>query len=551
MKIAQKLVGSFIGVSLLTGMVGAVGIIQNHRIAETLAIVEAEHVAQSISTAISYHATTHGEVVFSDELQPYVRLLHELQQRDIEVVNQQKKIVADVFVEDIGTTFTHDTGNEVRQTMQDGITRSFLEKSDDYPEGVRLIVVPLRDHQNKIAGAVILEWSSIYKSAIAEAQPIVLVIGFTSIGCVLLALFVGWYISRSIAKPLKAATEVAQQVTEASNFDLQVPVTTQDETGTVAIALNHLIQRVKTLLHEKEQHSEELHYALKQLHKTQLQLVQTEKMSSLGQLVAGVAHEINNPVNFIHGNVTHIDNYAQDLLKVIRAYRTHYPHPPQSLKAVLDDVELDFLHEDMVKLLHSMRLGTDRIRAIVLSLRNFSRLDEAERKAVDIHEGIDNTLVILHHRLKANSERPEIKIIKKYSPLPLVECYAGQLNQVFMNILSNAIEAFEDFNRGKTFEELEANPNTIQICTYITNDDQVAITITDNGPGMSEQVRSHLFVPFFTTKPVGKGTGLGLSISYQIVTDKHGGHLWCDSTPNQGTKFVIQIPMQQQFVQAA
>ena len=267
--------------------------------------------------------------------------------------------------------------------MQDGKTRTFLEKSADYPQGIRLIIVPLKTDINTTDGAVILEWSSLYDQAIAQARPTIIVIGITSVSCVALALLIGLQILSSIAKPLQAVTTVAREVTQTANFDLQAPVTTTDETGTLATALNALITQVKALLNEKEQRSEEIQQALNQLQTTQLQLVQTEKMSSLGQLVAGVAHEINNPVNFIHGNITHIDRYIQDLLTVVQAYQAHYPNPPQTLQATLDDVELDFLNQDLVKLLQSMRVGTDRIRQIVLSLRNFSRLDKSEFKAVD------------------------------------------------------------------------------------------------------------------------------------------------------------------------
>ena len=547
MKISHKLVGSFISVSFLTGVVGVVAIAQTQKMAETLAIAEAEHVAQVIGTSVFHrrHARESLALEYSEPLQHYIMQLHTLQKRDISVVDRRKLVLADAVPEEVGIDFGHDQNNEVQQTIQDGMTRTFLEKSADYPLGIKLLVVPLKVDQNKIFGAVILEWSSLYDEAIAQTRPTVIVIGLTSLGCIVLAVLVGLRISSSIAKPLQAVTAVAQAVTQASNFDLQVPVTTQDETGTVATALNHLIQRVKVLLREKEQRSEDLEQALTQLQKTQSQLVQTEKMSSLGQLVAGIAHEINNPVNFIHGNVTYIDQHAQALLKVVQAYQTHYPQPPETLQAVLEEVEIDFLHEDLLKLLQSMKVGTDRIREIVLSLRNFSRLDEAAFKAVDIHEGIDNTLVILRQRLKGKTERPAIQIIKEYGQLPLVECYAGQLNQVFMNILSNAIDALEESNRGKSFEAITADPNTIRIGTHMPNQHRVGITIVNNGLSMTERVRSRLFDPFFTTKPVGKGTGLGLSISYQIVTEKHGGSLWCDSLDGHGTKFVIEIPLRQ------
>ncbi|MBD2209991.1 PAS domain-containing sensor histidine kinase [Nostoc linckia FACHB-104] len=284
-----------------------------------------------------------------------------------------------------------------------------------------------------------------------------------------------------------------------------------------------------------QQKTQELEQTLQELKQTQLQMIQSEKMSSLGQMVAGVAHEINNPVNFIHGNLTHVGEYTYDLLNLVELYQQHYPQPPQEIVDAIESMDLEFLIEDLTKVLQSMRLGTKRIREIVLSLRNFSRLDEAEVKDVNIHDGIDSTITILHHRLKAHPQRPEIKIIKEYGNLPLVECHAGQLNQVFMNIISNAIDALEDNNQ-------ERAP-TISIQTEVIHGDRVRICITDNGPGMKEEVCQRLFDPFFTTKPVGKGTGLGLSISYQIVTEKHGGKLWCESIPKQGTKFMIEIPI--------
>jgi signal transduction histidine kinase len=274
-------------------------------------------------------------------------------------------------------------------------------------------------------------------------------------------------------------------------------------------------------------------------------MVQSEKMSALGQMVAGVAHEINNPVNFIHGNLSHVSEYTQNLLELVQAYQTQYPDPPQSIQDLLEHLELEFIAEDLTKLLQSMKVGTHRIREIVLSLRNFSRLDEAEFKTVNIHEGLDNTLMLLHHRLRARPDRPEIYVVKHYGSLPLVQCYAGQLNQVFMNLLSNAIDALEEKSQDRCFEEMVENPNMIWIHTSATADQQVRITIADNGPGISDEVRSQLFNPFFTTKPVGKGTGLGLSISYQIITEKHHGTLWCDSSSGQGAKFTLEIPVSQ------
>jgi PAS domain S-box-containing protein len=296
---------------------------------------------------------------------------------------------------------------------------------------------------------------------------------------------------------------------------------------------------------ELRHQTQELEKALQELQQAQSQLVQSEKMSSLGQLVAGVAHEINNPVNFIYGNLTHANEYIQDLLGVVKLYQQHYPNPPLAIEENAEEIDLEFLVQDLPKLLSSMRVGAERIQNIVLALRNFSRMDEAEVKEVDIHEGIDSTLMILQNRLKLRSDRPVIQVIKDYGSLPLVECYAGQLNQVFMNILTNAIDALEERDQARTLPESKQNPSQIQISTAMSDSGWVQIRIADNGPGMSQEVQQRLFNPFFTTKPIGKGTGMGMSISYQIITEKHGGSLQCCSASGVGTEFVIRIPLRQ------
>jgi predicted ATPase/signal transduction histidine kinase len=306
-----------------------------------------------------------------------------------------------------------------------------------------------------------------------------------------------------------------------------------------------------------KQQSDNLEQTLDQLKRTQAQLIQTEKMSSLGQLVAGVAHEINNPANFIYGNLKHTNKYIYDLLKLVHLYQEYCPNVPREIEVEIERIDLDFLLQDMPKLISSMQVGAERIRQIVLSLRNFSRLDEADIKPVNIEDGIESTLLLLQHRLqKKNNFVSTIQIIREYGKLPEVECFAGQLNQVFMNILSNAIDALEEslaisLCSDANDETLTTNPAeklspTITIQTQQLDSDRIQICIADNGPGMTEEVRNHLFDLFFTTKPVGSGTGLGLSISYQIVVVNHGGELTCISAPRQGAKFVIEIPIHQQ-----
>lgn len=278
-----------------------------------------------------------------------------------------------------------------------------------------------------------------------------------------------------------------------------------------------------------------------ELRKTQIKLIQEEKMSSLGQLVAGVAHEINNPINFIYGNLIHAQKYIEDLLELLQLYENYLPKATPEIQTLSKVIELEFLKDDLPKLLSSMVVGTERVQEIVRSLRVFSRLDEAQIKRVDLHQGIDSTLMILNNRLKATPERPGIEVVRKYGELLPIDCYAGQINQVFMNILSNAIDAIEEsIIKGK----INTKHPTIWIKTQLNSDDQsVLIMIKDNGIGMSLEVQQKIFDQFFTTKPIGKGTGLGLAIAHQIIVEKHKGTLEVNSVLGEGTEFIITIPL--------
>ncbi|NEQ41590.1 MAG: GAF domain-containing protein, partial [Okeania sp. SIO3I5] len=325
-------------------------------------------------------------------------------------------------------------------------------------------------------------------------------------------------------------------------------------TDQLAIAIDQaeLYNQSREVAFQAKAQAQKLSEALKKLQQAQAQLVQTEKMSSLGQMVAGIAHEINNPINFISGNIVHVSKYTQDLLSLIHLYQENYPAPPTVIQEEIEAIELDFLIEDLPKILNSIKVGSNRIADIVLSLRNFSRLDESEVKSVDIHEGIESTLLILQNKLRYKPQEKAIQIIKNYDYLPNVKCYVSQINQVFMNIISNAIDALAE-KRSQKFNPSGMNQNsdipeslpTIIINTKVISSQAVRIIISDNGMGMTETVRNKIFDPFFTTKPIGSGTGLGLSISYQIIVEKHQGRLDCTSTVGQGTKFIIEIPFQQ------
>jgi signal transduction histidine kinase len=336
-----------------------------------------------------------------------------------------------------------------------------------------------------------------------------------------------------ITKPFQQAEVIARAQTHLKLYRLQQEV--QQYNADLEAQVQHRTQELETVIET--------------LKSTQLQLVQTEKMSSLGQLVAGIAHEINNPVNFIHGNLAHAESYMQQMLEAIAIYRP-LAHDIAAKVGVndalmaIDEDELDFTQEDFPKLLQSMRTGTTRIRDIVSGLRTFSRIDESPCKEIDLHESIDSTLIILRSRLKSKGEYPEVEVVRNYGDLAPIECYSGELNQVFMNIFGNAIDAIQERYHAQLVGAIQPSVGRIEITTQLGEAQTVRITVTDNGIGMSDATRNKIFEPFFTTKNVGKGTGLGLALAYAIVTEKHQGELICTSEVGQGTRFEICLPKQ-------
>lgn len=358
--------------------------------------------------------------------------------------------------------------------------------------------------------------------------------------CTILWLIFSTTLTWRVDKLVAASKSLAQ-----GNLTVRANLQGSDELAQISKAFDLMAEEIQINTEDLHQKQEELQQALNNLQATQSQLIHAEKMSGLGQMVAGIAHEINNPVNFIHANLTYVNQYAQDLLDIISLYQKVYPYLEDELVAQLRDIDLQFIAEDFPQILTSMKVGTERISQIVNSLRNFSRYDESELKFVDIHEGIDSTLLILQHRLKQNKNLPGIEIKKDYSNLPEVECYAGQLNQVFMNVISNAIDALIAQNEKNKALKLSEIKGQIQIRTEAKTANSVVVAIADNGLGIPREVQQRIFDPFFTTKPIGKGTGLGLSISYQIVVEKHGGQLKCISTPGEGAEFLIVIPVKQ------
>lgn len=358
-----------------------------------------------------------------------------------------------------------------------------------------------------------------------------------------IGLFLVYCVTRNLLKPIQEITQVARKSICENHFDSRILVESQDEVGAIARTFNHYLGFIQQILGESVQTQQRLCKTQEELEDAQTHMMHYEKMASLGQLVAGLAHEINNPVSFIHGNINHLRQYVQDLFGLIKLYQQYYPVPIGEIQVESDAIELDFMLEDLPKVLDSMHLGTDRICDIVSSLRSFSRPDDSAVRAVDLHEALDSTLVILHHRLRACADHPAIQVVKNYGEIPLFEGYSGPLKQVFMNIFSNAIDALESEMSQYSYDEIEAFSPYITVVTNLIGQDWIQIAIADNGPGISKELQPKIFEPFFTTKAVHKGTGIGMSISQKIICENHGGTLSCFSTPGEGTIFVIRLPL--------
>lgn len=395
---------------------------------------------------------------------------------------------------------------------------------------------------------------SLLSELVLDTIQFVLIAGFAALLIEVSLLF--FVLRNQIASPLSYLTTASQKLADG-DFDVSLNINRQDELGQLAssfIKMTHRLQSAFQDLQQKVSEKEQaealvteknnaLENAFEELQTAQLQTVQNEKMATLGNLVAGIAHEINNPIGFLNGSINNAENYIQDLLEHLTIYQEQQP-PTEAVRASAEEVDLDFLLEDFPKLLKSMRGATDRIKVISTSLRTFSRADREHKVSANLHEGLDSTLLILKYRFKANEYRPAIEVIQDYGDLPDMDCFPGQLNQVFMNILANAIDMFDEMALQTTFEDLKSHPQKVTLQTAVTADQTaIEVRIADNGKGMSEAVKSRIFENLFTTKAVGKGTGLGMAIAHKIVVEAHNGNITVQSEPGQGSEFCIRLPL--------
>ncbi|MBD2445754.1 HAMP domain-containing protein [Nostoc sp. FACHB-152] len=487
-------------------------------------------------------------------------IANSLGQPNFQTVKEEIKRLKDTEIQD---PLIKATANYLKQKFRNYQTISKHEELEFEFAGKRYFihVTNWRDHFSLDWIVVVLLPESDFMEQIdANNQTTILLCGL-ALGA---ATLLGMYTSRWISKPILILSKASKAIA-SGDLNQQVPANKVAELDMLASSFNkmaaQLISAFKILEQNNvelenrvEERTAELKQVITELQQTQAQLIQTEKMSSLGMMVAGIAHEINNPVSFIHGNITYARRYVEDLFKLINEYQKYYSNPSPEITKIINDIELDFLTSDLTKILGSMESGTQRITDIVISLKNFARLDEAEFKAVNIHEGLESTLMILDHRLKGIESNFKITVVKEYEDLPIIECHPSQINQAFMNIIANAIDALEEKSRSVTseqgfpysnfkYENLNSKSPMILIKTQLINEKNATITIADNALGMTDTVASKLFDPFFTTKSIGKGTGLGLYISYKIVVEKHKGNLTVNSLPGQGSEFVITIPI--------
>ncbi|MEA5625038.1 sensor histidine kinase [Nostoc sp. UHCC 0251] len=473
------------------------------------------------------------------------------QEKPFTVVNNEIKRLKAI---DSPNPVLQSIAKQLQQRIPDfqSVTNTQKLKVNVQGENLYVHVVPWRDQHGLDWLVVVGIPEKTYMAQIYTNTQISILLCF---GALIVATTIGIFTSRRIADPILRLNQTTQAIA-FGDLEQTLQEGNIHELNTLAHSFNHMAGQLREsfialensnaeLEARVEERTVELKTAMGELQRTQAQVLQSEKMSSLGQLVAGIAHEINNPVNFIHGNITYLDEYTQNLLQMIYLYQKRYSSHDPEIQALAEEIDLEFLIEDLQKILPSMKMGTERIRNIVRSLRNFSRMDEADFKAVDIHEGIESTLLILQHRLKDKPDRPAIEVVKNYGNLPQVECYPGQLNQVLMNVLVNAMDALDELDIKRTSQQIEENPSQITIRTSVVDSQSIEIAIADNAQGIPESVQSRIFDPFFTTKPVGKGTGMGMAISYQIITEKHGGKLLCFSSLGQGTNFIIQVPIRQ------
>jgi two-component system, NtrC family, sensor kinase len=498
--------------SLLSNLQGVLLGIQSHQQEIVFSVNQPQHLERHSSEVIAHLAETetllHKLHLFSQtksqtDLQA---LLKEYDSAVMGYIRETKTLTQQLLTLGSQPQRVENTQKLIWQFDQSLTKQKFLEfshKLADFAETVR-------DRQTQADAAI-------NQAKLLEIQIIASSI-IISLG---ISIIIAAYTSNIILSPLLAVISVANQVTQEANFDLQVPLTTNDEVGKLANTLNLLIQQVKQLLEAQQA-------------ETQTRLIQSEKMSSLGQMIAGVAHEINNPVNYISGNLNHAKTYTDDIFRLLKAYKQEFPDPVASVDAIAQEIDIEFIKEDLPKLLTSMEFGANRAREIAQNLKDFSRIDDGEVESVDLHTCIDSTLLILQNRLKSG-----IDVIRNYGDIPTIKGYTGLLYQVFMNLLSNSIDALEE----KQATNTEFKPVITITTTYIN--DSITVKITDNGLGISSENKSKIFDDFFTTKPRGVGTGLGLAITYEIVTQKHHGEIIFQSELEQGTQFEITLPVRE------